>query len=800
MAAHFKFGPEWRFELRASTRQLLRDGVPVALGSRAIEVLLALLEAGGRLVTKQELLDLAWPGLVVEEANVYVTIAQLRKILGTEAISTVGGLGYRLALPVAATDAEEMPQHNLPAERTEFIGRQGTLREAQERLQQTRLLTLVGIGGTGKTRLALKLAEFALADHRDGVRWVDLAPVASADYAASTLALAVGCKPHGATSALVALKAYCRGLQMLLVLDNCEHVLAVVAQAIDELLAAAPGVRVLATSREALGVAGEVTLHVRPLELPAVNADGDEISRSEAVRLFMHRARSVAPKTALSAEMAPVVAEICRKLDGLPLAIELAAARMRLLSVQQLLGLLDERFLLLTGGARALPRQQTLQAMIHWSYEASGSEAQRALRAMSICGGCDLEVATALLGESASRAAAMNSMTRLVDLGLLIVDHQKHSSRYSMLDTVCQYALEQLSESAEAAVVRDRHRDYFLRFAEDAASHDARRAPHKWMERLELEHENLLRALAWCETGGGAAAGLRFLVALRSYWPARGQLRLGHAIAVKLLSRSGADKRDALRADALIALAQLSWWLGEFRAALQQGQEALSIAEELGNLGLMGWASMSLSYAHGALGDTVPAGRFAEDALRHARSTNNDVQLSDALVAVGDFHFESNHLDRARELYEEAMTIRKQLGFPARQGLVAIGLAEVAIAQHRLDVAKGWLRQAVDLAVETQSRYIGHHAIEQCAALAAATEEWRFSVRWFNASARQREATGMSEATMSHRQRTAALERAMSAMGPTAAAEAGSEGNALSYEQAMAEVAAWLGSEPAESS
>jgi len=800
MAAHFKFGPAWRFELRAATRQLSRDDVPVALGSRAFDVLLALLEAGGRLVTKQELLDRAWPGLVVEEANVYVTIAQLRKILGTDAISTVGGLGYRMALPVAARDAEEMPHHNLPAERTEFIGRQGILREAQERLQQTRLLTLVGIGGTGKTRLALKLAEFALADHRHGVRWVDLAPVASADYAASTLALAVGCKPHGATSALVALKAYCRDLQLLLVLDNCEHVLDVVAQAIDELLTAAPGVRILATSREALGVAGEVALHVRPLELPAVSAGVDEISRSEAVRLFLNRARGVAPDEALKTELVPLIAELCRKLDGLPLAIELAAARMRVLSVQQLVGLLDERFLLLTGGARALPRQQTLRAMIHWSYDASGSEAQRALCAMSVCAGCDLEAVTALLGESTSRAATMDSLSRLVDMGLLMVDHQKHSSRYSMLDTVCQYALERLSERAETAVVRDRHRDYFLRFAEDAALHDARRSPHRWMERLELEHENLLRALAWCETAGGAGAGLRFLVALRSYWPARGLLRVGHAIAVKLLSRSGANKRDALRTDALLVLAQLSWWLGEFKAALQQGQEALSIAEELGDLGLMGWASMSLSYAHGALGDMVAAGRFAEDALRHARSTNNDVQLSDALVAVGDFRFESDDLDRARELYEEAMTIRRQLGFPARQGLVAISLTEVAIAQHRLDVANAWLRQAADLAVETQSRYIGHHAIEQCAALAAATEEWRLSVRWFNASARQRQATGMSEATMSHRQRTAALERAMSAMGPTAAADEAREGDALSYEQAMAEVARWLGSKLTESS
>jgi non-specific serine/threonine protein kinase len=370
------------------------------------------------LVTKEQLLQRAWPGLVVEEANVYVTIAQLRKVLGAGAVATVGRLGYRLALPVTRTDID-VPRHNLPAERTELVGRQTVLNEIQRRLERTRLLTLIGIGGTGKTRLALKVAEFALADYRHGVRWVDFAPLGEAEHVGTAVALGLGCKPSASTSPLAAATAHCRDLEILLVLDNCEHVMTGARSAVDALLAAAPGVRILATSRVALGVAGEVVLPVMPLELPDPDADGRGIARSEAVRLFMDRARAVAPAVAMSDEIAPVIAEICRRLDGLPLAIELAAARMRLLSAPQVLEILRERFSVLTGGSNSLPRQQTLQAMIHWSYEASGIEAQRAMRAISVCaGGCDIQAVGALLGGDGT-PHVMDCLARLLDMGLL---------------------------------------------------------------------------------------------------------------------------------------------------------------------------------------------------------------------------------------------------------------------------------------------------------------------------------------------------------------------------------------------
>jgi predicted ATPase len=793
MPASYRFGSQWRFELQCTNRKLLNEGVAVPLGSRAFDVLLTLVEAGGELVTKDQLLQRAWPGLVVEEANVYVTVSQLRKVLGVDAVSTVGGIGYRMALPVQAVGSE-IPHHNLPAERTEFIGRQAAISEAQKHLQKTRLLTLIGIGGCGKTRLALKLAEFALADHRHGAHWVDLAQLANADHVGLTLALALGCKPDGTTSALTTLTAFCRDLDVLLVLDNCEHLLDSVAQAADVLLTAAPGLRIVATSRVALGLPGEVVYPVMPLELPATGASVRSILQSEAVRLFVDRACSVAPAMEIGDELAQVIAQICRRLDGLPLAIELAAARMRLLSAPQLLGLLDERFSFLTGGDRSLPRQQTLQAMIQWSYEAVSPEAKRAMRAMSVCAGaCDLDCVVALLGEPGRRAAVMDCLIRLLDKGLITVRHRGNSAHYAMLDTVRQFALERLDECGEAKAVRDRHRGHFLQLVEDMRRQSALHLPGHWIERLELEHENLLRALEWCLVCDDTAdMGLRFVVAMRGYWSARGLLRIGHDLTVRALAHPGAMERSVLRAQALTMLAQLCWWLGEPAAALAHGQEGLAIADELGDTHLMGWAMLALSYVHGALGDPVAAGRLAQDALRLARSAEDDPQISDALVAVADSCFESGELPRAEALYVEAMALREQLALPVRQGLVAISLSEVAMAQGQTQSARHWLRKAGALARETHSTYIGQHVIEKCAALAGDTGDWPLCIRWFSASVRQRQSTGLSDQTMSRKQRSAALDRAIASIGADAAAEAERKGSALGYAQTLDEVRNWL--------
>lgn len=794
MPSTYCFGPSWFFELQQSNRRLLRGGVAVAIGSRAFEVLLALVEARGDLVTKEQLLQRAWPGLIVEEANVYVTVSQLRKILGNDAIETVGGLGYRFALAIKEPSPGDLPRHNLPAERTPFIGREAVLHEAQRKLQQARLLTLVGIGGTGKTRLARKLAEFALADHRDGVRWVDLAPLSTGAMLAPALAGALDCGLDSPGSASAAIKACCRDLQILIVLDNCEHLLDSVATTVDELLTTAPGVRVLATSREALGVADEATLHVHPMQLPGVGDTAESIGGFDSVRLFVDRAAAASSEFALDEDTTPVVANICRRLDGLPLALELAAVRLRLLSVHQLLGMLDERFLLLTGGVRALPRQQTLRAMIHWSYEAAGVEAQRTMRAIAACaGGCDVETVAALLeADRASMVEVVGSLGRLLDLALISVSSTGPVARYSMLETVSQYALERLGEHGEASAVRGRHRDHFGKLVEQMDSQCTGDAPAKWTQRLATEQDNVLAAIAWCAAPGGAEAGLRFVVALRRYWSARGLLLIGHDLGAEALTRPGAQRRDALRARALIAHAQTCWSLDRAREGRAHAQEALDIAAELGDQALRGRALRTLSYLHGALGELEAAGQHAHEALRLARSAGDPIDLCDAMVAVADHHFESGELARSAEIFEEVLALRRQLDLRVEEGLTAVALADIAIELRQPERAAAWLHEAHELALRTGSRYVGHHVIERSAALAALKEDWRVGLRWFSASTAQRRSTGLSEKTMVYQQRVAALQCARSALDPRTAAQAEDDGASLAYEETLEEVQAWL--------
>ena len=791
MAGRYNFGSSWRFELHCANRQLLRDGVPVALGSRAFEVLLALVESGGDLLTKDELLDRAWPGLVVEPANVYVTVAQLRKVLGAEAIATVGGIGYRFALGVQTLGADA-PRNNLPAERTPFIGRAAALRDAQTRMTGTRLLTLIGIGGTGKTRLALKLAEFSLVDYRDGVCWVDLAPLSAADQLVPAVAHALGCKLSAAAPALETLGNFCRARELLLVLDNCEHLLDVAAQTADALLAAAARLRVVATSREALGVDGEVVLAVKPLDLPTTDASPEAIAASEAVRLFVDRARGAAPGLVWTDELAAVVGSICRRLDGVPLALELAAARLRLLSAPQLLSRLDERFLLLAGGARALPRQQTLQAMIQWSYDAAGSQAQRAMHAMAVCsGGCDLDTLAALMGETVHKPALMDALSGLLDKGLLAVDHHGDRSRYSMLETVRQYASDRLAESADLTLMRDRHRDYFLQLAEAAEAQA--RATANWLNRLDGEHDNVLRALTWCDAPGGAICGLRFAIAVRRYWLHRGLLKLGRDITERALSRPGAQERDALRCRALCVLAQLCWWMGQPDQTLSYADQALSIADEIDDLRLRCRAQIALSYAHGLIGHHGAAEQHAQEALRLSRESGNEADLSDALVALADHHYESGDMEQSAVLYAEVLQLRRARTDKVGEGGAALALAEIDIELQRTESARSWLRKVEDLTRQTQSRYIGHHLIERCASLASLTGQAALALRWFSASSREGHVSGISEQVMSVKQRNVALQRARAALDAAGIARAEHDGAVLDYAQALEEVQAWLG-------
>ena len=459
---------QYRFassELRPAERQLLVDGTPTALGARAFDLLVALIERRDRVVDKAELFETVWPGLVVEENNLQVQVSSLRKLLGPNAIATVPGRGYQFVAaltPDAANGASSgrvtpTNPNNLPHARTRFIGREKALDDCTSLLRDTRLLTLSGIGGCGKTRLAQELAHRQLGEFPDGVWFVDLGPVQEARGVSATVATTMGMKDLSDES-LARLAEHLRWRQTLVVLDSCEHVIDAAVESAETLLGSCGALKIVATSREALGMAGEQIFAVRSLSLPATT-DVDEMQRSEAVRLFVDHARLVLPDFAVDERNAAAIAEICRRLDGIALAIELAAARVKVLSVDEIRVRLDDRFRLLTGGNRAMPRHQTLHATMQWSHDHLTSREQRLFRRLAVfAGGCTLPAAVDVAGDTADEYDTLERLTALHDKSLVMVDRDTQAQpRYRMLETVRQYAEERLTEAGEGDEVRNRH-------------------------------------------------------------------------------------------------------------------------------------------------------------------------------------------------------------------------------------------------------------------------------------------------------------------------------------------------------
>jgi len=508
--------------LQPDARRLLASGASMPLGPRAFDLLVVLVERAGQLVTKDELLERVWPKLVVEQNNLPVQVTSLCKILGPASISTVTGHGYRFNLAVERLAIEPMRpspirRHNLPRPLTSFIGHEEDLDEYSALLGETRLLTLTGIGGCGKTRLAIKLGERMLPSFAGGVWYVDLAPLLDPERVPLTVATTLDVREESERSLVDLLCARIADRRMLLVLDNCEHLAAACAALVQRILSAAPGVRALAGSREGLGIPGERTVTVRSLSFPPRSSKHDVRTMTcEAVRLFVERARLSAPKFSLEDDTAEAVGEICRRLDGIPLAIELAAARIKLLSVEELRSRLDDRFRLLTGGSKAaVARQQTLLATIQWSYDHLESEEQQLLRRLSVfVGGWTLDGAARVATEQGDEYAVLDLLGRLIDRSLVSAHvDEGGTTRYSMLETVRQYAHERLNDAGEADKMRDRHLEFYVALAEKAEPQLVGPNQRKWFAHLESELENILAAHAWCDRadafrGTGIAAGV----------------------------------------------------------------------------------------------------------------------------------------------------------------------------------------------------------------------------------------------------------------------------------------------------
>ncbi|HZT40750.1 MAG TPA: adenylate/guanylate cyclase domain-containing protein, partial [Chthonomonadaceae bacterium] len=399
--------------------------------------------------------------------------------------------------PLKSLDSPDLP-NNLPLHITSFIGREQEMAEVKNLLAGTRLLTLVGLGGAGKTRLALAIGAEVLEEYPDGVWLVELAPLSEPGLVPPAVASTLNLQEEPGRALLQTLTTALKCRRMLLVLDNCEHLLSACATFADTLLRACPQVKILATSREVLGIAGETVYRVPPLALP----DPDRLPsiellmQFEAVRLFLDRATAVSTAFSITSENASAVARLCCQLDGLPLAIELAAARVRAMPVEQVASRLDDRFRLLTGGSRtALPRQQTLRALIDWSYDLLDESEKCLLRRLSVfTGGWTLEAAEAVCG--ADGEDVLDLLTSLVDKSLVVYEEQGDQGRYRMLETVRQYGRERLADTdPEAASVGQLHAEYYLSLAEQAAAQLLGPEQQRWLARLEREQDNLRAVL-----------------------------------------------------------------------------------------------------------------------------------------------------------------------------------------------------------------------------------------------------------------------------------------------------------------
>lgn len=788
------------FELRPQSRLLLVEGEPAALGGRAFDVLMLLFARRQAPVSKAELLQTLWPSLVVEENTLQVHISALRKVLGPAAITTVTGRGYQFTAAVNAHDAAPVPgtatpgqPHNLPQPRTRFIGREAILAQCTRLLAAASLLTLTGTGGCGKTRLALQLAIQQVDAFPDGVWFVDLAPVQDPQRVTAAIAAAVGLREDAGMPLLGRLCAHLATCRAVLVLDNCEHVIDAAAQAADALTSSCPGLKIIATSRESLGVAGEQIVPVRPLSLPAAT-DLAAVQACEAVRLFADRAGLAQPDFALDASNAVAVADICRRLDGIALAIELAAARVAMLPVAHIGALLDDRFRFLTGGSRAVPRHQTLQATLDWSHGALTPAEQALFRRLSVfVGGCTLAAATevAAAGDEYSVLALLQ---RLHDKSLLEVTQDGAAPvRYRMLETVRQYAQDKLASAGDAETARDLHLRCYLALAEAALAQMQGPEQGAWMQRLAQEQENLLAAHRWCEHApGGGQAEIRLVACLWRYWVASAQLERGHALAETVLARAGRDAEPLWHSRAQSAMGQIAFRMGRYDDSLAHAERSLAIAATLNDAEQTATGLGLQAKGLQAIGQVESARAQYERACAVARTLASPYLLGITLNNLAELHRSQGELEAAGLCYEEAIAISRQLQSPGGIFVPLCNLARLSVACGNFDRARGLLLESLQLATAAELRGMGEDLLEVTAGLASADGEPAVAARFAGAAQARMAHSGSQREPVDEAFFAPLMVSARAALGDTVFAEAETLGRALSYEAAILEVRLWL--------
>ena len=576
--------------------------------------------------------------------------------------------------------------NNLPRQLTSFVGREREIAEVKRLVSNTYLLTLTGAGGAGKTRLALQVAADLVEMFPDGVWLVELTPLSDPSLVTQTVAFALGVREEH-RPLITTLTDSLRPKSLLLLLDNCEHLLLACAQLTETLLRACPHLRVLATSQEGLGVAGELTYRVPSLSLPDLRQlpPLEQLTQFEAIRLFVERAAVSRSGFALTGSNAPVVAQICYRLDGIPLAIELAAARMKVLSVEEIAARLDDRFRLLTAGSRtAPPRHQTLRAALDWSYDLLPEKERTLLRRLSVfAGGWTLEAAEAICaGEGADAYEVLDLLTHLVDKSLaVVIEDQRMKTRYRLLDTVRQYSRERLLEAAEEASTRRLHRGWYVQLAEEAEPELQGPEQTVWLDRLEVEHDNMRAALEFSGSQDDSEqAELRLAGALWRFWEVRGFWTEGREWLEAALSRYS-DIVTSARVKALNGAAYLAFFQGDYGRAQTLGEESLALSRKLGDkrgtascLNILGLEACRLEKYD-------RAAALGVESLTLSQEVGDKWGVADALLVVGLVARGQGDSAQAAALLEESLTKFRELGHKWGEAITLNNLGLVAREQ-----------------------------------------------------------------------------------------------------------------------
>ncbi len=739
------------------------------------------------------------------------------------------------ALPTRPMQDEpsDTARHNLPAPMTSFVGREQEMIEVKRALAMTRLLTLTGAGGSGKTRLALEVARDLVGSYTDGVRLVELAPLSEGGLAAQEVANVLGVQERPEQAIVDTLVEALAGKETLLVLDNCEHLVEEAARLVNTLLASCPRLRVLATSREPLAVPGEVNLAVPPLSVPGGTTNGgstaDALMRYDALRLFVDRARLRLLDFEVTGENARAVARVCRKLDGIPLAIELAAARMGALAVEQVAQRLEASLDVLKGASRtAATRQRTLRAPLDWSHDLL-SEYERTFfgRLSVFAGGWTLEAAEIVCsGDGIEREDVLDLLGGLVDKSLVVAESAAgDAARYRMLEPIRQYAGGKLEASGESEEVHYRHGARFLALAEAAEPELAGPWQDSWVKRIEEDYDNMRAALSWALGGRNPRLGLRLASALRWFWEGDGHYDEGRGWLEKALAKdtreSAATRAKALDGVGWLAFGQgdtdraeeaaeeglglnpaartepdvasslrnmlgnLARTRGDYERAIELFEKSLRLDREAGDTRALAWSLGGLADVSSDLGNHERAVRLYEESIALSRGSGYVSQLADNLVNLGwEYLLRGDH-ERATKLNEEVLALQRKRGLRAHRLYALDNLGWAAFLRGDYERAEAFLVESLDLCRELGVKLIAAENLDGLACVADASGEAKRAARLFGAGRTLHDAVGYRHTPAERALREPCISHSRSRLGEAAWEAAFAEGQQMTFEEAV---------------